>query len=88
MLPAYKETYTYYATPSENTKILIYRRRKASNQDIKRKAYFKKQRFCGILMTSIGIIAPIALADATISFITLPLGLFLMFTKEKVMMFE
>jgi hypothetical protein len=39
-------------------------------------------------MTTIGIFTPFLLdGDATFSLIALPLGLFLVFTKEKVMMF-
>ena len=39
-------------------------------------------------MAAVGIIAPFFLdGDATISLIALPLGLYLLFTKEKVMMF-
>ena len=57
----------------------------------KRKAertYYIKQKLSGLTMATIGIITPILLdGDATFSLIALPLGIWLLFTKEKVMMF-
>ena len=57
----------------------------------KRKAertYYIKQKLSGLTMASIGIIVPILLdGDVTFSLIALPLGIYLIFTKEKVMMF-
>ena len=57
----------------------------------KRKAertYYIKQKLSGLTMAAIGIITPILLdGDATFSLIALPLGIWLLFTKEKVMMF-
>lgn len=50
--------------------------------------YYIKQKLSGLTMAAIGIITPILLdGDATFSLIALPLGIWLMFTKEKVMMF-
>lgn len=50
--------------------------------------YYKKQRLSGAIMVAIGIIIPFLLdGDATFSFVTLPLGIFLLLTKEKVMIF-
>lgn len=44
-----------------------------------------KQKFFGLLAISVSIATPIFLdGDATISLIMLPLGLYLLFTKEKV----
>ena len=58
---------------------------------LKRKAertYYIKQKLSGLTMAAIGIIAPILFdGDATFSLIALPLGIYLLFTKEKVMMF-
>ena len=85
MLPAYKteDIETVY-TFSEWER--IYNKRKA-----RRKAetiYYIKQKLSGLTMSIIGILTPICCdGDATFSLIALPLGLFLMFTKEKVMMF-
>ena len=50
--------------------------------------YYIKQRFSGAVMITIGIITPILLdGDATFSLVALPLGIFLMMTREKVMTF-
>lgn len=50
--------------------------------------YYIKQKLSGLTMTAIGIITPILFGgDATFSLIALPLGVWLVFTKEKVMMF-
>ena len=52
------------------------------------KIYYIKQKLSGLTMAAIGIFTPFLLdGDATFSLIALPLGLFLVFTKEKVMMF-
>ena len=57
----------------------------------KRKAectYYIKQKLSGLTMAAVGIITPILLdGDATFSLIALPVGIWLLFTKEKVMMF-
>ena len=48
--------------------------------------YYMKQRISGAIMAAIGIITPFLLdGDATFSLVALPLGIFLMLTKEKVM---
>lgn len=50
--------------------------------------YYMKQRLSGAIMAAIGIIAPFILdGDATVSLFALPLGIFLLLTKEKVMTF-
>ena len=57
----------------------------------KRKAertYYIKQKLSGLTLAAIGIVMPILLdGDGTFSIIALPLGIYLIFTKEKVMMF-
>ena len=57
----------------------------------KRKAervYYIKQKLSGLTLAAIGIVIPILLdGDGTFSIIALPLGIYLIFTKEKVMMF-
>lgn len=57
----------------------------------KRKAehtYYIKQKLSGLTMTTVGIITPLLLdGDATFSLIALPVGIWLLFTKGKVMMF-
>lgn len=64
-------------------------------ENAKRKAkkektiYFAKQKIAGIIMMLIGIIMPFVLdGDATFSLIAIPMGLWLLFTKQKVMMFD
>lgn len=58
---------------------------------LKRKAdrtYYIKQKLSGLVMAAIGIITPILLdGDATFSLFALPLGIYLLLTKQKVMMF-
>ena len=50
--------------------------------------YYIKQKLSGLTLAAVGIITPILLGgDATFSLIALPLGIWLMFTKEKVMIF-
>lgn len=50
--------------------------------------YYMKQRISGAIMAVIGIITPFVLnGDVTVSLFALPLGMFLMMTREKVMTF-
>lgn len=50
--------------------------------------YYMKQRLSGAIMAAIGIVTPFVLdGDATVSFVVLPLGIFLLLTKEKIMIF-
>ena len=50
--------------------------------------YYLKQKLSGVLMTAMGIITPFVLdGDATFSLVVLPLGIFLLMTKEKIMVF-
>lgn len=87
-------TYDYYTLDQARQIIAEENRQKAIKQ-IKRKArrkaqiiYYIKQKLSGLIMAAIGIIAPFLLdGDATISLIVLPLGIFLILTKEKVMTF-
>ena len=47
--------------------------------------YKVKQKFVGLLAIGISIVSPLLLdGDATISLIMLPLGIYVLFTKEKV----
>lgn len=50
--------------------------------------YYIKQRISGAIMAVIGIVMPFILdGDATFSLVALPLGIFLLLTREKVMTF-
>ena len=52
------------------------------------RAYFLKQKLCGVVLAAIGIVVPIVCdGDATASLLLVPMGLFVLFTKEKVMIF-
>ena len=48
--------------------------------------YKVKQKALGLLAVGVSIASPLLLGDATISLIMLPLGLYLLFTKENVIM--
>ncbi len=88
-------TYDYYTLEQARQIIAEENRQKAIRQ-AKRKSrkkaiviYYVKQKLSGVAMEIIGIIAPFLLdGDATCSLIFVPLGIFLIFTKEKVMMFK
>lgn len=74
------ETMTY----SEWEKIHTQKARKRKAERI----YYIKQKLSGLTMAAIGIITPILLdGDGTFSIIALPLGIYLIFTKQKIMMF-
>lgn len=50
--------------------------------------YYLKQKLSGAIMTAIGIVMPFILdGDATFSLVALPLGIFLLLTRKKVMIF-
>ena len=72
-----EETYTL-----REAKRIINAERKAKKASL---LYKVKQKFIGLLGIGISIASPLLLdGDATISVIILPLGLCLLFTKEKV----
>lgn len=50
--------------------------------------YFLKQKLCGLVIAGIGILIPFLLdGDATVSILLIPLGLYLIFTRERIMEF-
>lgn len=62
-------------------KCIINAERKAKRENI---LYYAKQKMMGVALIIISILIPIINdGDATASMITLPLGLFLLFTKER-----
>ena len=87
-------TYDYY-TLDQAREIIREENRQKTIRMAERKArkkaetiYYIKQKLSGLTMASIGIITPILLdGDVTFSLIALPLGIWLMFTKKKVMIF-
>ena len=87
-------TYDYY-TLDQARQILAEEDRQKAIRMTKRKAqkraetiYYIKQKLSGLTVAAIGIITTILLeGDVTFLLIALPFGIWLMFTKEKVMMF-
>ena len=87
-------TYDYY-TLDQAKQIITEENRQKAIRMAERKArkraetiYYIKQKLSGLTMAVIGIITPIILdGDCTFSLVALPLGIYLLFTKEKVMMF-
>lgn len=65
--------------------------RQETKRRIRQKAehlYYIKQRLSGVIMAVIGIIMPFLFdGDATVSLVVLPLGIFLLLTREKVITF-
>ncbi len=91
MLPAYNNgseaietVYTYEERLREYNRRETQRRIRQRTEHL----YYMKQRLSGLVMVAIGIIMPFLLdGDATFSLVALPLGVFLMLTKERVMTF-
>ena len=78
------ETIETVMTYSEWERIHTQKARKRKAETI----YYIKQKLSGLTMAAIGIITPILLdGDCTFSLFALPVGIWLLFTKEKVMMF-
>lgn len=73
---------------SEETYTLAEARR-IVNAEIKQKKekflHKAKQKLLGILAIGVSIASPLLLGDATISIIMLPLGLYVLFTKENIL---
>lgn len=91
MLPVYNNgseaietVYTYKEWLKEYNRRETKRRIKQRTEYL----YYIKQRLSGLVMAATGIIVPFVLeGDATFSLFVLPLGIFLLLTKEKVMTF-
>lgn len=76
-------------TLTEAEKIIDYNRSKARQKQKAEKLYYIKQRLSGIAMLAIGIITPFLLdGDATFSLLAVPMGVGLIVTKQKIMMFR
>ena len=74
-----EETYTL-----REARRIINAERQAKRENI---LYYAKQKFIGLLAIGVSIASPLLLnGDATISVIMLPLGIYILFTKEKVIM--
>ena len=73
-----EETYTL-----REAKRIINAERQAKREAL---LYYAKQKLLGVIAIGVSIASPLLIQDATISVIMLPLGLYLLFTKEKVIM--
>ena len=73
-----EETYTL-----QEAKRIINAERQAKREAL---LYYAKQKLLGVVAIGVSIASPLLIQDATISVIMLPLGLYLLFTKEKVIM--
>ena len=87
--------YDYYTLEQAREIIAEENRQKAirrAERKARRKAekiYYIKQKLSGLTMAAIGILIPfVCNGDATASLLVLPMGLYLLFTKEKVMDFR
>ena len=91
MLPTYnigteviETVYTYEEWLKEDN----YRNTKRRIRQRTERLYYMKQRLSGAIMIAVGIITPFVLdRDVTVSLFALPLGIFLLLTKEKIMTF-
>ena len=73
-----EETYTL-----AEAKRIINAERQAKREAL---LYYAKQKLLGVVAIGVSIASPLLIQDATISVIMLRLGLYLLFTKEKVIM--
>lgn len=81
---AIETVYTYEEWLKEYNRRETKRRIKQRTEHL----FYMKQRLAGVMMAAIGIVMPVVLdGDATFSLVTLPLGIFLMLTREKVVTF-
>ncbi|MCM1220825.1 MAG: hypothetical protein NC548_40690 [Lachnospiraceae bacterium] len=76
-----------YADALEDMRHWWQARRQQERDKQARRQYFLKQRLTGVFLLVFTVLAVIATGgDATIAIITVPLGLYLVFTKEMVIM--
>ena len=81
---AIETVYTY----DEWLKEYNHRETKWRIQQKTERLYYMKQRLSGVIMVAMGIVAPFVLdGDGTVSLFVLPLGIFLLLTRKKVMTF-
>lgn len=90
MLPVYDKLEAIETVYTYEEWLKEYNRRESKRRIRQRMEYlyYIKQRLSGTIMATIGIVMPFLLdGDATFSLVTLPLGIFLLLTREKVMTF-
>ena len=73
-----EETYTL-----SEAKRIINAERQAKREAL---LYYAKQKLLGVVAIGVSIASPLLIQDATVSVIMLPLGIYMLFTKEKVIM--
>jgi len=56
MLPAYKESYTCYTTPSGNMQLYLYRRKPTRKRISVKKKYIIQQKFLGLVLFLLGVV--------------------------------
>lgn len=85
----YNHIETVY-TLEDARKIIYAEDRRRKKKHLRETKYFAKQRLCGFLLIAIGSMAAVLFDGefASLIFITWPLGMFLMATKQHVMMFD
>lgn len=85
-----REAYNYTCDIHEDAINTYYRRRnrqKRAERKRKEKAYYIKQKIFGVCFAAFGLLIPfIADGDATASLLIVPMALYMIFTKEKVLM--
>lgn len=81
---AIETVYTYEEWLKEHNR----RETKLRTRQRKEHLYYIKQRLSSAIMAIIGIIAPFVLdGDVTVSLFALPIGIYLLFTRKKIMYF-
>lgn len=63
---------------------LNHNRRKAARRQRTERNYFIKQRLSGVVMLTMGIVTPFILKDATFSLFAVPIGSYLLASKERI----
>ena len=62
-------------------------RKKRAERRKQEKLYYIKQKIFGVIVAAFGILFPFVVdGDATMSLFIIPMGLYMIFTKEKVLM--
>lgn len=65
------------------------RKKKIRTQKKESALYYLKQKLSGLVLVIVSVLIPIVMdGDATASVLLMPLGVFLLFTKEKIMDFK
>lgn len=89
---AIETVYTFTEAREIIRREVMERRQAKQRQEARKKRialYYIKQKLSGLIMLVIGILTPFLLdGDATFSLLAVPMGLYLIFTRSKVMDFR